>query len=182
MHFAELVDKHKPALVDRWITYIVETYPPETARFLKSQKNRFTNPVGVTLQSEVEHLLDQVAQGLEAEQAAKFLDNIIRVRAVQDFTPTQAVGFVFALKPMLRERLEAPAREAGQEAELRRLEDRVDQLALMAFDIYAACREQIYKIRADELKRNAHMMFRRAGLVAEAAEPSPQDEETNGQT
>ena len=73
---------------------------------------------------------------------------------MQDFSAGEAVAFVFLLKGVIRE---APDGESALCAgELATLEDRIDQLALLAFDIFMRCREQICRIREQEARR---MMF-----------------------
>jgi hypothetical protein len=36
----------KNAVFDKWFARVIDTYPAETARFLRSQKDAFSNPVG----------------------------------------------------------------------------------------------------------------------------------------
>jgi hypothetical protein len=49
-------------------------------------------------------------------------------------------------------------------------EARVDALALMAFDTYVSCRENLYKIQVDDEKRRMHMLLRRTNLLPTAEE------------
>ena len=85
------------------------------------------------------------------------LDAIIRIRAVQDLTASQAVGFVFLLKPILLE-LQPERNPAARDVPLGvLLNDRIDRLALMAFDKYMQCREQLADIRVSEGRRRIHV-------------------------
>ena len=54
-------------------------------------------------------------------------------------------------------------------SEVTTFETRIDNMALMAFDIYVKCREQIYLMRVEEFKHGHHMLFRKAGITC--AEP-----------
>jgi hypothetical protein len=58
------------------------------------------------------------------------------------------VGFVFLLRLILL--ATSPASPATIEA-------RIDQLALMAFDHYMKCREQIAEVRASEVQRRIRL-------------------------
>ena len=49
--------------------------------------------------------------------------------------------------------------------ELTKLEDRIDHLCLMAVDLYVACREQVYQLKANETRNRVFSAFERAGLV-----------------
>lgn len=138
------------ALLDAWLRIAAQAYPPETARHLLQERDPFRNPVGHAMREAFPVLLDVVLGRIPAGDAAATLERLIRIRAVQDFTPGQAVGFLFQLIPLLRER-------AGRDDAL---EDGVNGLALMAFDRYVSCREQVHAIQLKELRRRTHTELR----------------------
>jgi hypothetical protein len=152
----------KEAIVGKWLARVMDTYPPETARFLRSQKDPFANPVGHATRQGLNTLVELLAAEPDETTARTALDPIIRIRAIQAFTPAQAVGFVFDLKTILRDIL-SPTASTGEE--WMRLDGRVDRLALIAFDIYMQCREKIYELKANEMKNTTYKAFARAGLV-----------------
>jgi hypothetical protein len=87
---------------------------------------------------------------MDEEAMAPALDAVVRLRAVQGFRPSEALSFVFDLR--------AIAAEAGGELPplldgRSHLDGRIDRLALMAFDRYMACREQIASLREKELQK-----------------------------
>ena len=162
-----LLSEKRPAILNRWFNAVLDTYPADTSAFLKKQKNQFANPVGHTIHQGMEHILDALLQGTDLDRIAPSLDNIIRIRAVQDLTPSQAVGFILSLKKIIREELGSNTREHSASGELPGLEERIDALALMSFDIYIQCREKIYELRANETKRLTYRLLQRANLVCE---------------
>jgi hypothetical protein len=177
-----LLRERREEICERWLDAIVETYPAETAAFLKSKKNRFANPVGHTLVQGVNDIFAElIAESPEKDAAkvSKFLDNIIRVRAIQDFTPSHAVAFVLQLKLVVREALGDEA--ARLHDDLAAFDVRVDRLCLLAFDIYVKCREKLYEIKVDDLRRSTYNLLRMAKLVTslpdEGAGPAPAGEE-----
>ncbi|MGD9125607.1 MAG: RsbRD N-terminal domain-containing protein [Desulfarculaceae bacterium] len=173
MDLPELLNTNRAAILDRWFATILETYPAETAKFLKSQKDRFANPVGSTISREIEAIFDQLVAGnYSGSDVTNFLDRIIRIRAIQDFTPSQALAFIFQLKTVIREKLAKDIENHGLYAQMSNLETAIDNLALMAFDIFAACREKVYQTRTDEMKRIYAGALRRSGLFEEAEEPN----------
>ena len=178
MALKELLAKKKSAIVKRWMESIVETYPAETAQFLKSKKDRFANPVGATINIETERLFDLILTGFEPAKASEFLDNIIRIRAIQDFTPSEALAFVFALKHAIRLELAGDLKKGAHAGELWELDKEIDRLALISFEIYMTVREDIYKLKAKELQSNAFMLFRRAGMLVEQEGPDPDEGES----
>jgi hypothetical protein len=84
----------KDAVFDRWFARVIDTYPAETARFLRSQKETFSNPVGQATVTGLKKLIDLLDEQPDTNAAKKAIDPIVRIRAVQNFTPSQAIGFV----------------------------------------------------------------------------------------
>ncbi|MDD5205148.1 MAG: RsbRD N-terminal domain-containing protein, partial [Desulfobacterales bacterium] len=82
-----LLLQRSSSVLDKWFDAIVGTYPPDTKRFLKKQKDRFANPVGTTLFKEMESLYQELLRGEDRKNSFAILDRIIRIRAVQDFSP-----------------------------------------------------------------------------------------------
>ncbi len=173
----DLLSEKKPDILNIWFDEIIDTYPADTSLFLKKQKNRFHNPVGHAILHGTGEIFDKLLEGYAsgrgtgAEEIAPFLDNIIRVRAVQDFTASRAVGFVFALKKAVRSALESSVRESGDiRAGLEKFDSMVDGLALAAFDIYMQCREKIYALRAEEIEKRTFRLLQQANLICEVDE------------
>jgi hypothetical protein len=133
------------AILEQWIARTVESYPRQSTPFLTSEEDRFRNPLGYTLRGGLATLLQQLLGDMDKDCIAPALNAIVRIRALQDFSASEAVGFVFLLKPILR--------EYRSDADLPSLDRRIDQLALLAFDNYARCREQLAEIRVNESKR-----------------------------
>ncbi len=151
----------KRAIIRRWFDLIMETYPEDSRRFLKKEKDLFSNPVGQTVRQELEDLFDGMISGGDQEKIHGCLENIIRIRAVQDMKPSEAVGFVLLLKRLVRQ-------EGGGASEsLAEFDDRIDQLALTAFDIYSKCRHKIYQLRVNEVQNQVGRLLKRANLVYE---------------
>lgn len=149
MRAVELAEPRK-AILDRWVESVFAGYPEETAKFLRKQSDRFANPVGMSLKEALADLLDGVLDRVDPAELEEALDRVIRVRAVQDFSARDAVGFVFDLKPLLRSGLEAVP--AGSRPSTTEIEASVDSLGLLAFDVYMRCREQVWAIRNAEVK------------------------------
>lgn len=174
MDLEKLYADRKTAILNKWFDLTIETYPEETARFLKNKKNRFANPVGYILSQEIEPVLDGLFKGVDLETLRPFLENIIRIRAVQDLSASQALAFIFLLKQAFREELEQEIQESRVGRDLLALESRIDAVALLAFDIFMKCREKIYDLKANEINNRTVRLLRRAKLVVEEpAEAGP---------
>ena len=149
MNLQTLLIEKKKVIVRKWTDGVLDTYgSPE---FFKKQKDRFANPIGATISDGLQNLFDILVTEGELDGASKPLENIIKIRAVQEFAPSQAVFFVYLLKTIIREELaKEKAKEQFQES-LAALETRIDTVALMAFDFYMHCRERLHQIRINEV-------------------------------
>lgn len=170
MSFEDLLHQKRAAILDRWSTMIMETYPEQTAKFMKEQPNRFSNPVGHTIYQQAEALYGALLQEAKPDTMAELLDPLIRIRAVQDFSPGEAVGFVFSLKDAIARELDKELQDPSMPVERSQFESRIDALALAAFDLYMQCRERIYELRVDEVKRQTLVLLERAKRSAKGAQ------------
>jgi hypothetical protein len=163
----DLIVGKKSVILERWFDAIIETYPSDATGFLKKQKDRFANPIGHTISQGTEGILEVLIGGKELTEDLPFLNNFIKVRAIQDFTPSKAMTFIFLIKKVIRETLEKEIRQNQIYDALLRFETKIDDLALFAFDIYVKCREQIYELKTDELKRMTYTLLKKANLMYE---------------
>jgi hypothetical protein len=174
MTLEKFLSEKKPAIVEKWFHLVLASYPADTTNFLKTQKDPFTNPVGHTIHQGVEKILNELIHGIDIERVSPFLDSILRVRAVQDLTASQAVSFIFSLKSVIREEMERDRNFSLPLDELRELDSRIDSLALASFDVFMKCREKLYEIKANELRRMTFRLVQRANaLGGEADAESP---------
>lgn len=178
MKLYNLLSEKKSAILNRWYDAVLDTYPSDTSGFLKGQKNPFLNPVGSTIFQGIENLFEELLYeknphspphppltkggqergkggmgGLSGERASLFLDNIIRIRAVQEFTPSRSIVFILLLKNAIREELKNELVERQLLEELLFFESKIDDMALLSFDIYMKCREKLYELKVNELRR-----------------------------
>ncbi|RJP23222.1 MAG: hypothetical protein C4520_06620 [Candidatus Abyssobacteria bacterium SURF_5] len=172
MDLRTLLTEKRSEIVAKWARLVFETYAPETSRFLKGEKDRFANPVGDALTRGVEAVYDYLLSGTDSEQVLRHLDDIIRIKAVQDFTPAEALDFLFRLKAVVREEADPFLREnALSVRELLEFETRLDNLALQGFTLFMKCREKIYDLKASQVKDRTFRLLKRANLVVEIPDP-----------
>jgi RsbT co-antagonist protein rsbRD N-terminal domain len=130
------------AILERWVSRTIESYPAQMHSFLRSEGDPFRNPVGHAIKENLGTLVRELLGGMDKNAMAPALDALLRLRAVQDFSPADAVRFVFDLRTIVRE-------VSGQVDDL--LQSRIDSLALATFDQYMACREHIFELRMKEV-------------------------------
>ena len=166
----DLLKENKAAILERWFHLILETYPANTAAMMRKDKNQFTNPVSSTLSREIDVLFKNLCEGNQDEKCQSSLDSILKIRSVQDFSPSKAVGFIFLLKRAIGETLKNEICKESVMNEWMKFQSRIDDLALQAFDIYMECREKICEIRIHQARTEKEMAFRMIERVTTSKE------------
>ncbi len=169
MSVKELLAEHRTRIAEKWIEAVNGTYPFGTIGFLRTQSNPFVNPVGQRNREAAQAMLQSlIDEEPDQEALTAALEEFVKVRAVQSFSPEQAVGIVYALKPIVYEilgaRLEEEAKTKGLD-DIKWFERHVDALALTAFGIYSRCRDTMAEMRIDEFKRRHSQIIRQAERV-----------------
>ncbi len=161
----QILLKNKQVLLDAWFEAVAGTYPLQTSSFMASQKDQFANPVGATITRELDNIFQELLLDESSKELWQYLDALIRIRAVQGFYPSSAVSFVRNLKQIIRDRLHSEIESKGLHKELLIFEERVDQLTLMAFDVYMRCREKIWELKAKEAQNRTRNLLRKKADV-----------------
>jgi len=172
MQLKKLLEDKKSSIVKKWFEFVIETYAPDAAIFFKSQRDNFANPVGETTRSSLEKLYDVLLERNDVDSITTTLEPLIKIRAVQDFSPSQAVGFLFSLKTIIRDELKKDLKKIDP-ADLASVDSSIDALALIGFDIFVQCREKIYSLKTNEERSKIYTAFARAGLIKEIEADEP---------
>lgn len=146
MRLTEILVRDKEIITTKWLDLIMNTYPPEARDVLRNEGDKFANPIGYITVKTLSGIIDGLVQGYDPGRFSQVLEDIIKIKAVQVGKPSEAVSFIFLLKPVLRER-------AGLSEELFALESLIDNIAGAVFDIFMECREKIYEIKVSEIRR-----------------------------
>jgi len=160
MTLGNILSQNQKAILKRWFDLILETYPADTATIMRKEKNQFTNPAGSTISREIEVLFKNLCEGSPLEKCDASLDSILKIRSVQDFSPSKAVGFIFLLKRAIGERLKNEICKEAITDEWLQFQTRIDDLALQAFDLYMDCRNKICEIRVNQARAEKEMAFK----------------------
>ncbi len=156
----QLLFSRKRAILEEWRRAVLATYPAETVSFLTAEKDPFCNPIGHVLTQTGELLLEIALSGVERGRAEDGLGDIVRIRAVQDFSPSQALSFVDAMRKAIRHEILPMVVEKTGLGHLLSIESRLDEALLIALDLYVACKKQIDDIRIKEAKAEKERLLR----------------------
>jgi hypothetical protein len=135
-------------ILEKWVGRVADSYAAQSAAVRAPEPDPFCNPVGFLVRRSLSQLWEQLLGEMDPVVIDRALDAVMRLRAVQDISPGEAVGFVVQLRPLLQE---LPA-----ERDRALLAGRVNQMAMAASDKYAECRQQIATIRVHEMERSVH--------------------------
>jgi hypothetical protein len=161
MTLREILVERRAALCERWLEAILGEYGSETAARWRRERDPFANPIGHVLGTSLPTLLEAVAgDGQPAAGALGALEDVVRIRCVQELAPSRAVGFVYLLRDVIRGELASELAGGGHGADLAAVDRRIERLTLLAFDAYVHCREQIFRLRQEELKRSVGSILR----------------------
>ena len=80
MGLEKVLSKKRNAIVGDWFDMVAKTYAPDTAQFLKRNKDPFSNPVGGYLTKGLAGLFDQLLTGMDRE-AVRIIARSHRPRA-----------------------------------------------------------------------------------------------------
>ncbi|MBQ7457485.1 MAG: RsbRD N-terminal domain-containing protein [Desulfovibrio sp.] len=160
MKLTKLLHEKHEELEALWVDAVFKTYSEKAIPHLSSNADPFTNPVGNMVKEAAHCLFSALSlDDITIDAVKQALDRFVKIRAVQDFTPSQSVGVIYLIKPLLRSHI-LPAVDQHQLSDYLDLESRVDTLALLAFDMYTKDRETVAQIRIKEI-RNQYAQLKR---------------------
>lgn len=165
MTLIEQISARSEELAQKWAELVLGTYPEQTQVVWRNNRDQFANPVWHSIRKATGELVPHLLAWNDPEAVARSLEQLVKIRAVQDFSPSQALSFAFLFKKVLRQEFAESLSATGELMELLKFETRVDNLASMAFDLYVSARDQIARMRVEEIKRTHANIVRRANLM-----------------
>lgn len=156
MNLSETLQEKKQQIQTIWVDRTLDSYT--SSGFFKKSLDNIANPTGGNIRDGLSTILDLLLEGRNPDEYSKPLDQVIRIRAVQDFSPSQAVVPFLELKWVIRQVLNADKKTIHLTQELTELDFQIDRLALMAFDTYMECRERLYQVRIKEIKSGNYIL------------------------
>ena len=150
--------QNRESILQKWLDQTINTYEPEMVRFLKREKNQFSNPVRNTIVTSLEKIFDGILNGIGVDEYHG-LEEMIKLRAVQEFSPSEALSFLFDLKKIIRKELINSDQKDEIITETCLFDEKFDTLFSLAFDVYSDCRMKIHEIKMAEIKSRSQRAF-----------------------
>jgi hypothetical protein len=151
---------------EEWLACTIGTYPDQTRRLLREERDSFRNPVGHTLAVSLRGLTEELFGGFDRARVTAWLDAVVHLRAVQECSSTDAVEFVALARHAAGRVSEKRIPGLGPGA-LDVLGARIDDMVVIAADLLVRCREEIHAIGARAARRRVFVL-ERAQARAEA--------------
>ncbi len=126
--------------------------------------------MGNSISTALKEVFEGLLKNESSEKIKKYLDPAIRMRAVQEFTPSNSVGFIFYLKTIVRTFVKKEKNSKKLNQQLLDFESEIDVLALIAFDIYMGCREQIFTYKANHVRSRTLRLLKKADMLCDVPE------------
>jgi RsbT co-antagonist protein rsbRD N-terminal domain len=163
----QLMEK-KPAILKVWQDAALTVPAGGETDFLDKQKTLLKDALGYDLAQGMDGLFNALLQGVIPDDVSRFLNGMLRIRAVSDFKASEAVAFIMEVKKIVRKELGSGVlSDPLLQGELTAWESAVDDLALYAFDAYAKNRESIFEFKASEAKKETFLLLKKAKLVTD---------------
>ncbi|WP_446010063.1 RsbRD N-terminal domain-containing protein [Candidatus Electrothrix sp.] len=156
MTLLELLKNKEKKIIDVWVERALDSYI--SSNFFKQTEDQFANPVGVNIRTGLTRIFQLILSEAEQQDFAEPLDQVVRIRAVQEFTPSQAVAPILELKWVVKQVLSGEEKGRALLPELVPFDREVDRVGLMAFDMYMNCRDRLYQARIRELKSGSYIL------------------------
>jgi len=149
MSLKHLLIENRSVILEGWLSRALHVYPDASREFLGQTGNDFSNPIGSTLREGMEELCGELLEPAGEDGFRPILERVLKVRAIENLTPSQALGFLPLLKRIIREVL-GDRLENALLPEWTSLSDKIDALTLQGFDVYTECREKIHQLKRNE--------------------------------
>lgn len=158
--------ENRTTILEGWFERVLHSYPAESGKFLGGTKDAFANPVAASLRSCLAGILDFLIEGGELEELRRRVEQFIKARAVQEFTPAGAMAFVFLIKNVVREQLDDQLGDPATVRALLDFESDVDGVALICFAHYSEAREKLHQIALTSNYRQTHVLVDRMNKMS----------------
>ena len=153
-----LIARRQAAIAEGWLGLVGKTHLANWSGMPSRSRDDFADPAFCLMRKCIEAMVEALDSGVVQEKLAPSMEGFLKLLALQEFSPSQAIQFVFAVRPLLRRELSLEPNSPESLA----LDDRVDDIALIAMDIYSRCREKVYEARYNQLKKLHYVMVERA--------------------
>lgn len=148
-----LLEKHRAAVTARWRRLMAGDAAAWNGDFIAGPVDEFGNPAGAIISRAATAIFDMLTTAPGGEESYGAIDELMRLRAVQDLPAREALGFLSRLESEYLETLEAQGCGDLSSEERAYLASKLDEMVHEFRARYARCRERIDYLRTRERER-----------------------------
>lgn len=150
--YQTLYEKRQQVL-SQWQSAAFDAYGGNIALLRNKPEGRFSNPVVYLIEKATGEIFDLLIKPENDQILTVSVNEICHLMAIQGSKPSRAISFIFALKQIIREELKDENGANYWAAEMVEIDKIIDEIGLLAFDIYSDCRAEICDLKVSEIKR-----------------------------
>lgn len=161
MEILNYLRENSSEIIAKWQQAIIDTYPQGAGKFLSVNKNQFGNPIGYCLQNDLPKIYKELCGGMNPDILSSSIEAIIKIRAIQDFSVTEAIGFINLLKTIILD--EASSFFADKEflESYLKFDKKIEMANGIAFEKYLEMKMKLSEIKINEIKKRNQRMVER---------------------
>ncbi|MFO7839424.1 MAG: RsbRD N-terminal domain-containing protein [Desulfosalsimonadaceae bacterium] len=168
MEPATVLSKKRKEIINKWFDAAMSPYPEGSDKFFKNNSDPFANPVGNTIFRCLNELFDELMKTeMDTEAVRHALDGIIRIQSLQEFQPSDAIGFIFEIRPSIKGCFQKNRGDKAVEAYFKALAANTETVLRMAFDLYMECRQKVFLLRANHANDRVRQLLVKKGYIQE---------------
>ena len=161
----DILRLRREIILGEWKQTALDFFAAGAFKPAKKSVDRFGNPLVYTVTTALETILDEFINGVRTARTDEALEDVVKIRSLQSDKPSTALAFLFSFKKTIADQLADPGNKGINDIETEKIYSALDDLILAAFDIFMRCREKIYEIRSNEIKRRSYKLWERAGIA-----------------
>ena len=147
----EVLQRNEQHILAEWRSKVFSQVP-HVSLSGSTSKSQFTDPISYNIEKDTAVIFKWLIKNADDKDLAEALEEICRLRAVQNSKPSEALGFIWALKQVIHQLLANQKIISSNADGLIDVDERIDEIARQSFDFYCACRAQIYELTVNEIK------------------------------
>ena len=153
--------KNKKKILNSWFCILMDVFPKDKSQFLRKNKDSFANPIGSISFKSLENIILELSENFNEKKIKKDLEAILKILAIQEFKPSVALSFVLPLKKIIKDTIKE------KNIDFSNIDLQIEKMLLIAFDIFIANRELIFKFKANHIKERTLNLLQKSGVLCE---------------
>jgi hypothetical protein len=122
-------------------------------------------PLKHTFRTGLERIFDELIEGKLPDKKHVILNDVIKILAIQDSSPSEALSFYTTLTAMIRFRFKAQLKDEEINYQFNELIENIYKALCISFDIYMEIRERLFNIKIKEITAANNRLFKMAKLI-----------------